>query len=235
MHDRTSTGFDHQGNAVPRDQVRPPKVDTNDPVEDVGPGIDDGLPAAMDARTGNQDLNKPELPNRLVDGLPTGVIVSHIAESRHRRTVAGLYFACDVLSPVSVDVSYTDRRPFSREFSGASLADARGAAGDKGNPTRKTLHLVHLLDTPSDRQGPAAGHAWAIRLSEKRNWGRQDSNPRPSDYESPALTTELRPRSENDHTPNRPGAQDGAWAGAAARDCACKLCGEGWSYLSVVV
>ncbi len=48
------------------------------------------------------------------------------------------------------------------------------------------------------RSGAPRKRGCAIRshgraMQSAMEWGRQDSNPRPSDYESPALTTELRP------------------------------------------
>src|SRR5262249_56701338 len=56
----------------------------------------------------------------------------------------------------------------------------------------RAVDALRLQIAPLRRQTERGG----IHFSWSCGWGREESNPRPTDYESAALTAELRPRGE---------------------------------------
>ena len=54
----------------------------------------------------------------------------------------------------------------------------------------------------NDQETAFCGENEGVRYLTRRDWARRDSNPRPSDYESPALTAELRTRNARKHSKN---------------------------------
>lgn len=81
----------------------------------------------------------------------------------------------------------TDRHGHVFRNSMRRIENALGNAINACDSSKDALLVASATNTMDDSRWRR--HAVAVN---RQNWARRDSNPRPSDYESPALTTELR-------------------------------------------